>query len=132
MTINRRPLSITIIGWLFMAAGTVGLVYHASEFNLQRPFDSEPLVACLVRLLAIVGGAFMLGGRNWARWLLTVWMVIHIVLSAFHSAAELAMHLLLFGIIGYLLFRPPAAAWLRGTSGRVPASSISEDNPTLR
>lgn len=110
---NQRPLSITIISWLFIAIGTLGVVYHASEFNLQHPFENEVLLACSVRLLAIIGGAFMLRGCNWARWLLALWMAYHIGLSALHSAAEVGMHLLLFGIIGYFLFRPQASAYFR-------------------
>ncbi len=110
---NRRPVSITIISWLFIATGSLGVIYHASEFNVQQPFANEVLLACSVRLLAIIGGAFMLRGCNWARWLLALWMAYHIGLSAFHSAVEVGMHLMLFGIIGYFLFRPQGSAYFR-------------------
>jgi hypothetical protein len=109
----RRPLSVTLVGWLFIAAGTAGIVYHAPEFDVRRPFGAHLLLAFLVRLLAIVGGAALLRGHNWARWLLIVWLAYHVVLSAFHSPPELVMHAVLAVVIGYVLFRPAATAYFR-------------------
>jgi hypothetical protein len=87
---NRRPLSVTVISWLFVAAGAIGLAYHLTEFKGQ--FEYGLVWVCIVRFLAIVSGLFMLRGSNWARWLLLVWIVYHVILSAFHSLSELAMH----------------------------------------
>jgi hypothetical protein len=106
---NKRPLPVLVIGWLFIAVGVVALAYHATEFKPDRPLQPDLLWICTVRLLAIVGGLFLLRGQNWARWLLTAWMAYHIILSAFHSVSELVMHIVLFGLIGYFLLR-------RGTS----------------
>lgn len=108
---NRRPLSVTVVGCIFIAAGVIGLAYHASEFKTQHP--SEVVWVCLVRLLAILGGVFVLRGHNWARWLLLVWMAYHVILSAFHPLSELVTHGLLFAVIAYVLFRPQAA-WYFG------------------
>ena len=113
---RRRPLSITIIGWLFVGAGTIGLAYHATEFKTQRPVEYDLIWVCIVRLLAILSGVFLLRGSNWARWLLLVWLAYHVILSAFHSLFELAMHGLLLGVIAYFLFRPQASAYFRGAS----------------
>jgi hypothetical protein len=113
---RRRPLSITIIGWLFVGAGTIGLVYHATEFKIQRPVEYDLILVCIVRLLAILSGVFLLRGSNWARWLLLVWLAYHVILSAFHSFFELALHSLLLGVIAYFLFRPQASAYFRGAS----------------
>ncbi|HMJ65253.1 MAG TPA: hypothetical protein VK615_07865, partial [Candidatus Binatia bacterium] len=82
---NKRPLSVTIIGILFLVAGIVGLAYHVQEFKTHGPFQYDVLWVCLVRLLAIICAVFMLRGANWARWLLLVWIAYHLVLSAFHS-----------------------------------------------
>ena len=111
---NKRPLSVTIIGLIFIAAGVIGFAYHITEFNMQRPFESEIILISLVRLLAILGGVFVLRGKNWARWLLLVWIAFHVVLSAFHSLSEFLAHGLLFAIIAYVLFRPQASAYFRG------------------
>jgi hypothetical protein len=72
-------------------------------------------LVCFVRLLAIVGGVFLLRGRAWARWLLLAWLAFHVVLSAFHNRVELAMHAGLLVVIGFFLFRPKAAAYFRAT-----------------
>ena len=113
---NKRPRSISVISWLFVAAGAIGLAYHATEFKVDRPFQYDVVWVCLVRLLAILCGVFMLRGSNWARWLLLVWLAYHVILSAFHSLFELAMHGLLLGVIAYFLFRPQASAYFRGAS----------------
>jgi len=113
---RSRPLSITIIGWLFVGAGTIGLVYHGTEFKIQRPIEYDLILVCIVRLLAILSGVFLLRGSNWARWLVVVWLAYHVILSAFHSFFEVAMHGVLLGVIAYFLFRPAASAYLRGAS----------------
>ena len=110
---TSRPRSITIISWLFIAAGSIGLLYHLSEFSSRTPFDYGLVAISLIRLVAILAGVFMLRGFNWARWLLAVWMAYHIVLSAFHSVTELALHTLLFGVVAYFLFQPRSSAYFR-------------------
>jgi hypothetical protein len=56
-------------------------------------------------------------------------MAFHIVLSIFHSPVELLMHILLFGVIGYFLFRPQVSAYFRG--GRSEPPDSPEANPTI-
>jgi hypothetical protein len=127
---NRRPVSVAIIGCLFLAAGAVGLAYHATEIRAERLFENDAVWVCLVRLLAMVGGAFLLRGRDWARWLLAAWMAYHIVLSAFHSLEQLLAHCLLFGVIAWFLFRPRTSAFFR--RGRVESAQAPEnDDPRL-
>ncbi len=125
---NRRPLSITLLGWLFIAVGSVALVYHLTEIKLDGPFDYRLAGTCLVRLLAIAGGAAILRCFNWGRWLLAVWMGFHIGISVLHSPVELGMHVLLFGVIGYFLFRPAASAYFRERRPRVPHAAPPSDN----
>jgi hypothetical protein len=111
---NKRPRSVTVISCLFLIAGVIGLAYHATEFKAGGPFQYDVVLVCLVRLLAIVCGVFMLRGSNWARWLLLVWIAYHVVLSAFHAMFELVIHGLLFAVIAYFLLRPRASAYFRG------------------
>ena len=114
---NKRPLSVTVIGCIFIAAGVIGLAYHAPEFNTLHPFPYEIVWGASVRLLAILGGVFVLRRRNWARWLLLAWIAFHVILSAFHSLSELIVHGLLFAVVACVLFRPRASAYFRGSSG---------------
>ncbi len=115
---NKRPLSVIIIGCLFIAAGAVGLAYHATELGGEGPFQSELVWVLFLRLLAIVCGFFLLRRSNWARWLLLAWIAYHVVLSAFHPPFELAMHSLLLVAVAYFLFRPRAAAYFRSAGGK--------------
>lgn len=117
---NNRPLSVMVIGWLFIAAGVVGFAYHVTEFATQPPF--EVVWVCLIRLLAILGGVFVLRGHNWARWLLLLWIGYHVVLGAFHSLSQLAAHGLMCALVAYVLFRPQASAYFRSVRAQ-PAQS---------
>ena len=123
---RKRPLSVTIIGWLFVAAGAVGLVYHATEFKPAAPFEDDVLWICLVRLFAIVAGGFLLRGSNWARWLLLVWIAYHVVLSAFHSLSQVIAHSLLLAVIAYFLLRPRASAYFRGGKEQAPSCAVDQ------
>jgi len=116
---NKRPLSVTSISCLLAAAGTIGLVYHLAEFK-AHPFQNDILWVSLVRLLAIVGGVFMLRGHNWARWLAVGWIAFHAVLSYFHSWPELVVHTLLFVGFAYFLFRPQATKYFRAARTVMP------------
>ena len=62
----------------------------------------------LSHLASIVAGLFMLRGHNWARWLLVAWIAFHIVISALHSVLQLLIHVVIFGVILFFLFRRPA------------------------
>ena len=113
----KRPISVTVISWLFIAAGCVGLVYHATEFKSDGTFQYDVLWVLLVRLLAVVCGVFMLRGNNWARWGLVVWLAYHVVLSRFHAPTEFLMHSLLLAVVAYFLMRPRAREYFGRGSG---------------
>lgn len=124
---NKRPLSVTTIAWLYVIVGAVGLAYHATEFKLARPFENDAVWVCLVRLLAIVAGVFMLRGRNWARWLAIAWMAWHVYLSVFHPLSELIMHSVLLVVFAFFLFRPPASTWFRAAKINPPCGPPKAD-----
>lgn len=108
---RKRPLTVSIIGCLFIATGAIGLVYHLSDFKIAKLFQSEIVWVSLVRLLAIVSGIFMLFGKNWARWLALAWITFHVVISFFHSWPQVVVHGLLFVVIAYCLYRPEGRAY---------------------
>ena len=91
----------------------IGLVSHAPEFKLQRPFDYEVVLGPFVRLVAILCGAFMLRGKDWARLLLLAWILFHVILSVSHSLPEVLMHCLLLAVVAYLLFQPKASEYFK-------------------
>lgn len=114
---NKRPISITIIAWIYILVGIGGIAAHITEFNPRHSFELETIEALVVRLLAIVSGVFMLRGTNWARWLAVAWIAFHVALSAFHSRQQLIVHVVIFGLITFFLFRPRVNAYFRANAG---------------
>jgi len=103
----KRPWAVTILGMLFIVAGSLGLFYHVSHESLSW----ELVLISLLRLAAVVGGAFLLLGRSWARWLIVGWLAIHVVVSAFHSTQQMVMHFVLLVVVAYFLFQDRAAGY---------------------
>ena len=110
---TKHPLPITIIAWLFITAGVVGIAYHSTEINIYDLFGNELLLALFIRLLAVAGGVFTLRGANWARWLLLVWIAYHVCLSFFHDLSQVITHVIIMTATAYVLFRPAASAYFR-------------------
>ncbi len=111
MDSNRRPVSVLILGWLYIAVGCVGFAAHFHDF--AKP---EGVWIALTEMLAIIAGVFMLRGKNWARWLAIAWMAFHVALSAWPVSIQLAVHGLLFVAITWLLLRPDAGRFFRGAT----------------
>jgi hypothetical protein len=110
MNANKRPISVTILACVYLAVGAIGFAYHFRELlSLQQ----DIVWAEFTELLAIISGVFMLRGHNWARWLALAWIVFHVVLSAFHSSREFAIHGLFCAVIAWILFRAQAARYFR-------------------
>jgi hypothetical protein len=105
-SMNKRPLLVTILAYLLIVMGAVGIAYHLTEFRSTPP--SEYLLVLFVRLLAIVCGVFLLRGQGWARWLAMAWIAFHVVVSYFHSMQEAAMHAVIFVAFAVVLFMPAA------------------------
>lgn len=120
----RRPLSITLIAWLFIAVGLAGLLndlwplFTADAARQIAKLRTDGLgdlgPAWTTRLLSIIGGAGLLRGRTWARWLLLAWMIFHVGLSLFHSIAELLTHVAIFTPLVYFLFRRETEPFFHG------------------
>jgi hypothetical protein len=110
MNAHQRPVSVTILACLYLGVGAIGFAYHFRELLwLQQ----DSVWVELTEFLAIICGAFMLRGHDWARWLALAWIVFHVVLSAFHSFREFAIHGLFSVVIAWILFRPQAARYFR-------------------
>jgi hypothetical protein len=107
----KRPIPVTILGCLFIVVGVVGLAYHLSE----RPLDRWVALISFIRVVAIVGGVFLLKGRNWARWLMIGWLGFHVGVSAFHSLPECIAHAVLFLAVAYFLLTPPDSKYFQAS-----------------
>jgi hypothetical protein len=125
---NRRPVAVTIIAWLFIATGALGLAKdwlpllgsNAARHAAELRAEGAAMLALIwaVRALAVVGGVGLLKGQDWSRWLLVAWMVFHAALSAGHSMEALLVHCAIFALIGYVLFRPESSRFFRPADGR--------------
>jgi len=113
----RRPISVTIVSCVYILAGAVGLIYHASEFKLH-PFPYGLIATELVRVLAIVAGIYMLRGANWARWLALGWMAFHVIVGALHGWMQFATHAAFLVVIALFLLRRPANEYFAGAQRR--------------
>jgi hypothetical protein len=111
---KQRPMTVTILSWLYIAMGAVGFLYHLRELGQNSLFHSDALLIEAIRILAIVAGFFMLRGQNWARWLAIAWIALHVVVSIFNSWQQVLMHAIFLAIIAFLLIRPAANEFFRG------------------
>jgi hypothetical protein len=102
MNATKRPASVWILSYLYIAVGTVGFAYYFPELIAHQ---NDSLWIELTELLAIVSGVFMLRGHNWARWLALVWMAFHVAIS-FPVHRQMATHLAIFVGISWVLFMP--------------------------
>ena len=108
---NKRPLAVTMVAWLYLLVGVGGLIGHFHEIV---PTNRDGMLVGLTELLAIIAGAFMLRGRNWARWLALAWMVFHVVLSAFPLGVPFVVHCVFFVVIAWALLQRAAGEYFRG------------------
>jgi hypothetical protein len=111
--VNKRPLAVGIISWIYVAVGVVGFVYHAREFSAKAVFQFDVIWIALLALLATAAGVNMLRGHNWARWLAIAWMAFHVIVSGFHSLEQCVIHVALLAFFAYFLFRPEATEYFR-------------------
>lgn len=116
---HKRPLAVTIVASLMLAAGVAGFAYHFSELNLRHPLQNDALLIEAIRIVAVVCGVFLLRGQDWARWLTMAWLTLHVVVSAFDSMPKLAFHIVLTVVLGYLLFRETSGRYFRNSKDGV-------------
>lgn len=111
VSMNKRPIPVTLVGGVLIAVGAIGIAYHFSEFKSAHPVEYFGVFAA--RLLAIMCGAFLLRGKDWARWLAMAWIAFHVALSYFHSMQQVALHLVVMVVFAAALFNPAANRYFR-------------------
>jgi hypothetical protein len=102
MSLAKCPMPVAVIACLYVVAGVVGLVLHLPHTGV---FHQGDVWTALTALAALAAGAFMLKGRNWARWLAIAWMAFHVVVT-WPSVAAMVIHSLFLAAIAWLLFLP--------------------------
>ncbi len=120
---KKRPISVTIISWIFIIFGALMFIAallplfgigasQASAVPIAKSIFDLSLVL-IIRLLAVICGVFMLKGSNWARWVLIIWTGFHVIISIGGAPFVLIMHSLIFVIVLYLLLRPAVSYYFR-------------------
>jgi hypothetical protein len=123
---HRRPLSVSIIGWILTIMGVLStLGAFMSLFMLDDPRVQQAAAASAVPLpvqlavsigtciITFVCGVNILSGANWARWLYAVWCAALLVFAALFSPNKLMIipTVLIQGTIILFLFLPRANAY---------------------
>jgi hypothetical protein len=111
--VNKRPLSVTIVGLLQIAVGTTGFAFHLNEIKLQHAFQGGNVWIFVIESVAIVGGTLLLRGNDWGRWVTLAWITFHVVFSFFDSLGKVAGHAMILVLFAYVLFRPEANTFFR-------------------
>jgi len=104
---------IVVIGAAFIAIGLLDIWRGATPLA-SRPahLTGEDLAVLSIGIAALLGGIWLFKGRNWARWLLAIWMALHVALSI-RNPYVLLVHLVIFGLILAGLFHPAASSYFR-------------------
>ena len=108
-----RIRSVLVVGVIFIVLGSLDIWRGLDPLFRSAPhwhMAADDLEVLAIGIAAIVGGIYVIRGANWARWLLAVWMVFHVAISIGQPMAFVA-HLVIFGFIAFLLFRPGASAF---------------------
>ncbi len=121
-TTRTRPKTVLVISAIFLALGCLDLYRAIAPLAGGGPWAraaADSAIVGAVGIAALVGAAFLLSGRNWARWLLAAWMALHVLISI-GDPAKLLAHVVIFGMIAFLLFRPGMRAYFRRPLGEAP------------
>jgi hypothetical protein len=120
---TNRPTSITVIAWILIGMGALGLLQVPLLTNDPRhqeylakipvPIPIQYAITIGGAIADVVCGYFMLRGRNWSRY---VFVVSSVIVFAFALATSPIKIVMIPGMIGllvimYFLFRPPASAF---------------------
>jgi len=110
---ERRPITVVIVGMLFILAGCFGIAAHVKDFSQPGLKLGELIWVFIVRLLAIICGILLFLRVDWARWLAVIWLLYHVIIGALHSSSEMIMHIVLLIVVAILLFVPVSSAYFR-------------------
>jgi hypothetical protein len=111
IVVPRRPLLVTLLGWMLIVLGAVECLYRATK--IHAPIQAGDLGVPLFELIILVSGIFLLRGSNWARWLAVAWVGFHVVVGSLNSVTRGIAHGLIFFVFAWMMFRPEINAWFR-------------------
>lgn len=109
----KRPVFVVVIAAVFIAMGLLDMWRGVAPLTgSSAHLGSDDLMVLTLGVAAMLGGIYAIRGHNWARWLLTAWMALHVALSM-RQPYMLLVHIAIFGLILAGLFYPAASAYFR-------------------
>ncbi len=113
-----RPLAVAGIGWLYIVVGVAGLGHDVLAMRGAVFSWSDGWAIPLVHLAAVIAGAYLLRGKDWARWLAIAWIGFHVVFSFNLSPhpGPFVTHLIIFLLLAWGLFRPSSTQYFRAAA----------------
>ena len=107
------PKTVFAIGLLVIAFGLLDMRRGLSPIFSQAALGKgESIEILVIGVAALVGGTWTIWGRNWARWLVAVWIALHVALSAL-DPLTLAVHAAIFIVAVAGLFNPAASRYFQ-------------------
>jgi len=135
----RRPISVTVVGWLLIAGtcvfGTLDIVVlllparHLvpATGRLPIPFEYFTIGASLVA--GLLSGLFILKGANWARLLCLISVPSFFLIKVVDGRTSLSdiSDSLVYVALFWVLTRPAASAFFaRNTAPRLPSAGSAD------
>ncbi|MDF3055885.1 MAG: hypothetical protein K0R17_100 [Rariglobus sp.] len=127
---RSRPIYISIIAWLYLIGAGLTVLSLAlmiydpkvvySQINPDTPFALILAQTSLGAIVTAVGAWNLLRGANWARWLMTVFLVESTTWTFLSASipASFWVALLWSVIMITVLFIPPSNEFFRARRGR--------------
>ena len=127
---EKRPLSISIIGWWLVISGLFG-IYTAATMGsnpiMVRMMQQMHVTLAFEEALAVVNvilsvgcGIAFLKGLNWSRFLYVVWGVVSLVISFVLTPIKsfVILGVIFYAVVVFFLFRPAANRWFKRASAQ--------------
>ena len=108
------PKTVFAIGLLVIGCGLLDVWWGLSPvFSQVARGEGHNMEILGIGLVALAGGVWTITGRNWARWLVAVWIALHVAFSA-TDPLTLAVHAAIFIVIVVGLFNSAASRYFQG------------------
>ena len=120
---EKRPLSLTIIGWFLILGGLFGaysaLTMGSNEMARQMIAESglsmqvQQALAVIGAIVGLVSAYGIFKGLPWSRVLYVAWSVVGLAIALATSPFKgmLLLSVAFLAVIAFFLFRPEADAW---------------------
>ncbi|MEA0970831.1 hypothetical protein Megvenef_00800 [Candidatus Megaera venefica] len=129
---NNRPRSVTIVCWILIVTGVLGLVFyviadlsmdHKQLFTLMEhqrhiPGSVQYALGYFALFVSISSGIAMLYGKNWARFLYLGYHIFSFSILILSSSYRITLihEVIMFAIFTFILFRSSANQYFKSNA----------------